>query len=122
MNAHLPLLVALAFALFGCATRSQSPPEKQTAVVGGCYNPVPHFERFVAEHATREQVEKLMGSQAAHITNEKALRATARSEITAENMALFRRYHSATIADMECDNQVAAFFDDTGHIVGFQAM
>jgi hypothetical protein len=122
MKPILLLLAASAFALNGCASRRPSPAPEQAVIEHGCYNPVPDFERLVAERASREQVESRFGSEAERVTDETALRKVARSKLTPENLAVFRRYRAATISFMECDNQVVALFDDTGRIVAFQAM
>jgi hypothetical protein len=124
MKSHSLPAAALALALAGCATQlpPAPPAPEETVVEGGCYNPIPDFEKLIARQATREEVELKLGSRAEKITSEKVLHSTARSAITPANLALFRRYHSASVSFMECDNQVVAFFDDTGHLVGYQAM
>jgi hypothetical protein len=113
--------VAAAIILAGCAAR-QPPPSQAAVAMHGCYQPGPDFERFVAQRATRAEVERFMGSDVERIASEKALRSSARGSITPANLALFRRFRSASISFMECDNQVIAFFDNTGHIIAFQAM
>jgi hypothetical protein len=113
---------ALHLSMVSCVTRTPVVATADTAVHGGCYNAEPDFKRLVSEQATREQVEEFIGRSARRISDEKALRAAARSELSPKNLALFRRYRSALYGEMECDNQILAFFDAAGKLVGFQSM
>jgi len=121
MTRNILILLLGFLVLTGCANQDHT-QEKGFAEDHGCADYRPDFERFLENKAKRKEIEEFIqtsGGQFERLTTEHQLQKYKYLAISAKNMAIFRRYHNAMWAGLECDNQFIIFFDDGDLIVTF---